>query len=132
MFFGGWEVYNFLMSLFKKFFLLSVFLICVLFLALPQTTLASAPTILYNFTGITYGYTPNDSLILVGSTLYGMTPEGGTNNKGVIFSVPVGGGTPTVLYNFDGSGSNSHGANPYGSLTVSTDGTKLYGMTSAG
>ena len=74
----------------------------------------------------TDGANPQGSLILNGSTLYGMTEYGGDNGDGTIFSVPVSGGTPTVLYSFDGD----HGENPYGSLTLS--GSTLYGMTSAG
>jgi uncharacterized repeat protein (TIGR03803 family) len=72
------------------------------------------------------GFAPTGSLTLSGSTLYGMTTAGGVNNEGTIFSVPVTGGTPTFLYNFDGT----NGATPYGSLILS--GTNLYGMTSAG
>ena len=67
------------------------------------------------------------SLILSGSTLYGMTcwwrrPGNGVSD-GTVFSIPVGGGTPTVLFSFDGT----HGADPQGSLTLS--GSTLYGMT---
>ena len=40
---------------------------------------------------------PYGSLTLSGSTLYGMTAEGGANSEGTIFSIPVTGGTPTDL-----------------------------------
>ena len=40
--------------------------------------------------------------------------------------MPVGGGTPTTLFKFDGT----HGANPEGNLTLS--GSTLYGMTAIG
>ena len=54
------------------------------------------PTTLFSFDG-THGEGPSGSLILSGSTLYGMTLDGGANGDGTIFSIPVGGGTPTVL-----------------------------------
>ena len=65
-------------------------------------------------------------LTLRGTTLYGMTEEGGANGDGTIFSIPVTGGTPTILFSFDGT----HGSDPHGSLTLS--GTTLYGMTWGG
>jgi uncharacterized repeat protein (TIGR03803 family) len=69
-----------------------------------------------------------NSLTLVGSTLYGMTAEGGTNYYGSIFSIPVtGGGTPTIVFNLD----DTTGCGPYGSLTLSPHGLTLYGMTSS-
>jgi len=80
----------------------------------------------------THGSGPVGSLTLSGATLYGMTPYGGNvslNNGsgyGTIFSIPVSGGTPTVLYSFDGT----HGELPSGSLTLS--GSTLYGTTQEG
>jgi len=55
-----------------------------------------------------------------------MTQSGGANGYGTIFSIPVTGGTPTTLFDFD----NTHGANPLGDLTLS--GSTLYGMTQSG
>ena len=43
-----------------------------------------------------------------GSTLYGMTDQGGANGDGNIFSIPVTGGTPTNLLSFNGT----NGENP--------------------
>ena len=40
----------------------------------------------------------------------------------------MGGGTPTTLFNFDGT----HGEYPCGSLTLSADGSTLYGTTQEG
>jgi uncharacterized repeat protein (TIGR03803 family) len=40
----------------------------------------------------------------------------------------VGGGTPTTLFQFDGT----HGELPFGSLTLSADGSTLYGTTENG
>jgi uncharacterized repeat protein (TIGR03803 family) len=52
-------------------------------------TLTDTETILHNFDG-TDGEPENDNdLTLVGSTLYGMTEFGGTNNDGVIFSIAI-------------------------------------------
>ncbi len=53
---------------------------------------------------------------------------GSANNDGVIFSVPITGGVPTVLASFSGP----DGANPHGTLTLSADGSTLYGMTYSG
>ncbi len=83
------------------------------------------PTILASFTG-TNGAGPWGSMILVGTTLYGMTTFGGSNNDGTIFSISTTGGSPTTLYSFSGP----DGARPYGDLTLS--GSTLYGMTREG
>ena len=42
-------------------------------------------------------------------------PRGGANGDGEIFSIPVTGGTPTILLSFNGT----DGANPAASLTLS-------------
>jgi uncharacterized repeat protein (TIGR03803 family) len=65
-------------------------------------------------------------LTLIGSTLYGTTYEGGASGGGTVFSVPVGGGTPTALGSFNGSS----GGCPKGSLTLI--GSTLYGTAYAG
>jgi hypothetical protein len=83
------------------------------------------PTVLTSFTG-SNGYWPYGDLTISpdGSTLYGMTTYGGSGftgtveqftGSGTIFSIPSIGGSPTILYNFDGP----HGAAPCGSLTMS-------------
>jgi uncharacterized repeat protein (TIGR02543 family) len=89
-------------------------------------TSGGTPKILFNFDG-TNGENPYGSLTLSGSTLYGMTYGGGANNEGTIFSLSTSGGTPTILFSFDGT---THGANPWGSLTLS--GSTLYGMATWG
>jgi len=98
----------------------------VLALVCGQTS-AQTFTTLFHFDS-THGSYPYGDLTLSpdGSTLYGMARQGGTYGYGTIFSEPVGGGTPTVLFNFDGT----HGGNPYGSLILS--GSTLYGMTAQG
>jgi uncharacterized repeat protein (TIGR03803 family) len=87
------------------------------------------PTILASFDGPTYGAQPRGDLVLFNGTLYGTTYEGGpypgyqgTTGAGVVFSVPVTGGTPTVL-DFDGT----NGLAPYSGVILS--GEALYGTT---
>ena len=64
--------------------------------------------------------------LLVGSNLYGVTGVGGANGLGEVFSVPITGGTPTVLASFNGT----DGKTPVGGLTLV--GSTLYGLTSYG
>jgi uncharacterized repeat protein (TIGR03803 family) len=85
-------------------------------------------TILHSFTnGSDGGFPDGSSLLLSGTTLYGMTYEGGTNNTGTIFSFDTTTSTLSTLYNFTGG---NDGAYPSGSLIMS--GTVLYGMTPQG
>jgi len=88
------------------------------------------PTILASFSGANGG-NPflNAGLTLSGSTLYGTTQHGGPNNNGTVFSVPITGGVPTILANFNVFNGEQPIA-PLGSLTLS--GSTLYGMTEDG
>ena len=61
-----------------------------------------------------------------GSTFYGTTYSGGANGYGTVFSVPVTGGTPTVLASFNGT----NGQAPEAGLILS--GSTLYGTTTEG
>ncbi|MCC6725296.1 MAG: T9SS type A sorting domain-containing protein [Saprospiraceae bacterium] len=80
-------------------------------------------TVLRNFE-FTTGGSPYGSLIEYGGKFYGMTNYGGSPGAGVIFEFdPAGGGTYTVLHNFN----YLNGSTPYGSLVES--GGKFYGMT---
>lgn len=63
-----------------------------------------------------------------GKTLYGTTSYGGLNDDGEVFSVPTGGGAPTIIAKFTGI----NGASPSGKLTLSANGATLYGATFAG
>lgn len=81
---------------------------------------------LLDFAGSTNGSNPWGSLISVGTFLYGMTPGGGTNNKGVIFKIQPDGTGYSKLHDFIGT----DGSSPNGDLF--SDGTFLYGMTSNG
>jgi uncharacterized repeat protein (TIGR03803 family) len=79
------------------------------------------------------GQAPNGNLVLSKdfTTLYGTTTNGGSANKGTIFALPIG-GTPTILHSFgDGSAAND-GVYPNCGLTLSKDGTTLYGATYQG
>ena len=64
-----------------------------------------------------------------GSTLYGTTcTGGGQNTAGTVFSIPTTGGAPTQLVGFTGT----TGANPDAGVTLSADGSTLYGTTTVG
>lgn len=85
-------------------------------------------TILHTFTGgandglnSTYGV-----LVPSGSTLYGVSSEGGASNDGAIYSFNTTNNHLTVLHSFTGSG----GYYPEGGVTLS--GNILYGTTSGG
>lgn len=98
-------------------------------LLLAAATAVNAFELLHSFDGQPAdGEWPYGELILDGSTLYGMTERGGVSNNGVVFSIPVTGGAPTLLHSF--AGQPTDGAWPYGSLIL--DGGVLYGMTCYG
>jgi uncharacterized repeat protein (TIGR03803 family) len=88
--------------------------------ALAQHTLTTLAN--FNFYN---GANPLGGLTIVGGTLYG-TAEGGVNGYGVVFSVPITGGTPTALAAFN----SSNGVSPAGTLAVV--GNSLYGTTADG
>lgn len=96
-----------------------------------------AESILHSFDW-THGRVPVDSLVLVLSpdgrpTLYGMTSSGGVHNDGTVFQYDLSSNDPAtaykVLYSFTGG---SDGGYPGGSLTLSADGSTLYGVTGDG
>jgi len=87
---------------------------------------------LWDFSGTTTdGSQPFSSLILSGTLLYGMTPSGGLNDDGTIFSFKPADNTLIILHSFDHTVATD-GAAPNGSLTLSGDGTVLYGTTFSG
>jgi uncharacterized repeat protein (TIGR03803 family) len=59
--------------------------------------------------------------------LYGTTAEGGANDEGSIFELPVGSSTPNFLASFNGT----DGAAPIGNLSFDSSGN-LYGATEVG
>ena len=91
-----------------------------------------SPTTLASLSAYTNGAFPESGLTLSGNTLYGTAWEGGNvslnsgQGCGTVFSVPVSGGSPTVLASFDGS----NGQCPYPCLTLI--GNTLYGTTNQG
>ena len=77
--------------------------------------------------GAAKGNSPEGSLLLSGTTFYGMTYIGGAHNEGTVFSVGMDGSDYEDLYDFTGLGD---GGNPQGSLIIS--GNTLYGMALSG
>jgi uncharacterized repeat protein (TIGR01451 family) len=85
--------------------------------------------VLHSFAGAPGdGSIPTASLVLDGSTLYGMTALGGANARGTVFRVNTDGTGFRVLHSFAGAFSDGDG--PLGSLLLS--GSTLYGMTCSG
>jgi uncharacterized repeat protein (TIGR03803 family) len=88
-------------------------------------------TNLHSFAGYPNdGAAPPGSLTLDGSTLYGMTQEGGPSaaRLGMVFKLNTDGSGYTNLHFF--AGGKGDGATPLGSLTLANG--WLYGMTSVG
>ena len=73
------------------------------------------------------GWQPYGSLTLSGSTLYGMTRQGG-GGAGTIFDINTDGTGYAIMHTF--AGSPGDGANPVGDLIVS--GSSLFGTTPNG
>jgi uncharacterized repeat protein (TIGR03803 family) len=79
--------------------------------------------------GTANGLGPTDgSLILSGTTIYGMTSQGGTAGHGNIFSVGIDGSSYQTLYSFSGG---TDGGIP-GPCGLSLSGGTLFGMTTSG
>ena len=96
----------------------------VLILAIVSVKLdAQIFTNLYSFTGGSDGSSPQASLVLAGSALYGTTEFGGSSSDGTVFAVNTNGSGDTVLTNFNGS----DGYYPVAGLVL-TNGI-LYGTT---
>src|SRR5258706_606202 len=82
---------------------------------------------LLDFDYATSGGNPNGSLITNGTSLYGMTTNGGPSNYGSIFTIKNDGTGFVNLLDLDYTNNRAY---PNGSLT--TDNTYLYGLTSQG
>jgi len=92
--------------------------------------LSGNTSLLYSFDGAIKGQNPIGALVLSGSTLYGMASGGGASSLGTIFKWDLIGGSASLLHTFGGGAAD--GARPWGSLTLSADGSTLYGMTLMG
>lgn len=84
---------------------------------------------LFDFLGGSEGSTPNGNLIYDGTFLYGMTQGGGLYSYGTIFKIKPDGTGFSKVHDFNQQ-TAQNGSYPWGSLI--SDGTFLYGMTSAG
>ena len=83
----------------------------------------------YDFSDIPNGrYPQGNSLIQVGTLLYGMTTAGGSADKGILFQYNPATNAFAKKIDFTGI---ANGDSPYGSLILATDGM-LYGMTNLG
>ena len=94
--------------------------------AVFQLTPAGVETVLHSFLGPPGdGAFPEGGALLEGSdgNFYGTAPDGGTNDRGIVFRLTPA-GVHTVLYSFSGSDGDS----PIGGLVRDSDGT-LYGAT---
>ncbi|NCC53444.1 MAG: hypothetical protein EOM20_19840 [Spartobacteria bacterium] len=85
-------------------------------------------TVLHDFQGGDMGQSPYGSLVMFSNLLYGMTRYGGTNNRGIIFSIQTDGDAFARLFEFGLNVTN--GYSPYGSLTPYLD--CLYGLATYG
>jgi len=86
-------------------------------------------TVLHSFAGgVDDGASPQGDLLLVDSTLYGLTQQGGDSGGGVLFKINTDSSGFGLLHEF--SGGVNDGAYPYGSLTLAEG--ALYGMTYGG
>ncbi len=88
---------------------------------------------LYAFKGgVSDGAGPSGGLILVGTTLYGVTSVGGTYDFGTIYSYNAFNNQYKTLYSFSGTrvSGRPDGAHPVGRLAYA--GGVLYGVTTAG
>jgi len=77
---------------------------------------------LYSFIGGTNGGTPTSYVVYDNGKLYGTTPNGGNNNNGLLYSYNIITNKYTILYSFNGIGSNS-------TASVTLKNGILYGTT---
>ena len=93
--------------------------------SLPLT--GGTPTVLATFPGDNGG--PGGvlpDLVLSGSTLYGATKGTGNTQSGTVFSVPLSGGTPTVVAALNGTD------NRFPNAGVTISGSTIYGTSTYG
>jgi len=78
------------------------------------------------------GDQPQAALLVASNLVFGVTPAGGTNDSGVVFSVGTTGSNFTVLHSFAAlvNNTNADGAYPSGPLVLASN--VLFGTTSQG
>jgi uncharacterized repeat protein (TIGR03803 family) len=86
-----------------------------------ELSVLSTPSTIASFDG-NNGQSPS-AIVVSGSSIYGVTSGGGANGDGEVFSVPVAGGTPSMLASF--------GSTDAGPIDLILSGNTLYGMTLA-
>ncbi|HMJ67304.1 MAG TPA: choice-of-anchor tandem repeat GloVer-containing protein [Cyclobacteriaceae bacterium] len=87
----------------------------------------NALSVKHNFSSVTTGRMPYRALkLFTDGKLYGMTPEGGINNKGVIFEFDPVAGSVTKRFDFGAA----NGENPYSTFSIANG--KLYATTTLG
>jgi uncharacterized repeat protein (TIGR03803 family) len=84
-------------------------------------------TIKYSFNGTDGSYPVGNLFIAANGKFYGMTTDGGDNNKGVLFEYDYVNNIYTKKYDFDGT----NGGEPTGTMMEASNG-KIYGMTTYG
>jgi uncharacterized repeat protein (TIGR03803 family) len=85
--------------------------------------------ILHSFTGgTTDGQSPSGELSFANGRLYGITNAGGIANKGTLFSINLDGSGYSLDYSLKGSPDGGNGAD----VSLSADGSMLYGATIGG
>jgi uncharacterized repeat protein (TIGR03803 family) len=90
-------------------------------------------TVLHSFDlfNLSEGNTPFGQVTVVGTTIYGMTKNGGRASQfGTIFKMSIDGTGFTVLHAFRGG--STDGRNPPGELVLDASGSTLYGLTQLG
>ena len=110
----------------------SVLMFLFLCLAVTVPSFGETPvTILHSFNNDWKdGAQPYGDLVRWGDTFYGMTLYGGASNVGTIFSINADGSNMKILHTFVRS--IQDGSFPFGSLTLSRDGSTLYGLANGG
>ncbi|MBT1700146.1 T9SS type A sorting domain-containing protein [Fulvivirgaceae bacterium PWU4] len=94
-----------------------------------EFNLASRTAIIkHNFTTATGSAPAGPVMQASNGKLYGMTPEGGANDLGVLYEYDL----LTSTYTKHADLTEASGRNPYGGLTESTSNGKLYGLTQWG
>jgi uncharacterized repeat protein (TIGR03803 family) len=108
---------------------IAIYCAAVLILSAMQIASAADYKIIHNFAGgANDGSGPLlGTLIQSGSTLYGMTTGGGSNNNGVIFKIDAEGTGFEVMHSFVSAATD--GQSPYGTLLLS--GSTLFGMAAS-